>query len=81
MFGSTTKRERMSVREAGLVIAIAAGLFVAQASVLAGGIAKPLETAMAGIARNALPTFGEEITVVAPSRPAHAGDKLAMDAR
>ncbi len=78
MFESTTKRERMSVKKAGLVVAVAAVLLGAQASVLAGGIAKPLENAMAGIARNALPTFGEEITVVAPTCSGH---KLAMNER
>ncbi len=78
MFESTTKRERMSVKKVGLVIAVAAVLFGVQASVLAGGIAKPLDGALAAFARNALPTFGEEITVVAPACPEH---KLAMNER
>ncbi len=78
MFESTTKRERMSVKKAGLVVVVAAILLGAQATVLAGGVARPLENAMAAFARNALPTFGEEITVVAPACPDH---KLAMNER
>ena len=77
MFESTTKRERMSVSKVGLVAAIAAVIFGAQAAVLAGGIAKPLANALASLPahtvdRNGLPTLTEEITVVAHRAPRDA---------
>jgi hypothetical protein len=71
MFESTTKPERISASKAGLVATIAAVIFAAQVAVLAGGIAKPLANALASLPahvvdRDELPTFTEEITVVAP---------------
>ncbi len=69
MFESMTKRERMSVKKAGLVIAITAALLGLQATALTASAAKPLDEALAAVARSERPTFGEEITVTASSRP------------
>lgn len=69
MFESITKRERMSAKKAGIVAALAAALLGVQATALFASAAHPLENALAAVSRSERPTFGEEITVVAPARP------------
>jgi hypothetical protein len=76
MFDACTKRERMSASKLGAVVALAGGIFVAQAALFEGVVAGPLAEALPGIAqltgrvpaRGDLPTFGEEIVVTAPYR-------------